>query len=831
MKTLPPTYDPSDHESAALKRWADSGYANPDRLPGAKRRKSFTIAMPPPNVTGELHVGHALDLTTQDILTRWKRMDGFAALWLPGTDHAGIATQILVERALKENHISRYEIGRETFLKHVWQWKERSGTRIVDQIRRMGASCDWTRERFTMDPQLTAAVHQAFLRLYDDGLIYRGERIIHWCPDDRTGISDLEVEFRQESGTLWFIRYPLVDGDQAITVATTRPETMLGDTAVAVHPKDERYAELIGRTVRLPLVDRTIPIVADAAVDRTFGTGAVKVTPAHDQLDFEIGERHRLERVSVIGLDNRMTIEAGEFAGLPVREARTKIVDRLRALGLLVREEPHQHNVAYCSRSNTLIEPVLSKQWFVKTKPLAARALRAIRSRRTSVVPVRYSKLLVDWLKNIRDWNISRQLWWGHRLPIWYCVACDTPVASIAEPRAACAQCGDRAFRQDEDTLDTWFSSGLWTFSTLGWPKQTSDLRRFHPTDVLGTGWDILFFWVARMMMFSTYLLNEAPFRTVYLHGLVRNAAGEKMSKSKGTGVDPLIMADRYGTDALRLALVVGTAPGLDFRMTEDRVAGQRNFCNKLWNINRYVLAQPEPKSKTVRAATLADRWILARLNETARLVSQHLGKFQFGLAVEALQEFLWRDYADWYVEIHKREKNTAVLRHVLRQSLILLHPFAPFISETIWQTFGEKRLLMIEPWPKSRTAAVKTATKKFQEFQRLVVGLRNLKKHGADGQPLTVALRTTDAALIAALANVTIDTVSGETIRLGSASVTAAPNVVAAFRRWRASRTDELQRYLEAKRRLMTNERAPDHVRSQAKDDFSRASRELLDV
>jgi len=830
-KKLSPTYDPKSVEPAVGQRWRRSGYANPDKLPGAKRRKPFSIAMPPPNVTGELHLGHALDITTQDILIRWKRMSGFAALWTPGTDHAGIATQILVERALKENNISRYEIGREVFLKHVWQWKEKYGQRIVDQIQRMGASCDWSREHFTMDSQLSKAVQAAFLQLYRDGLIYRGERVIHWCPDDRTGISDLEVDYREEQGALWFIRYPLASGDGSIIVSTTRPETMLGDTAVAVHPADERYSGRIGQRVRLPLSEREIPIVADRAVDQSFGTGAVKVTPAHDQTDFETGERHKLERLSVIGLDGRMTLEAGEFAGLTTTEARMAIVERLRALGLLEREEPYTHNVAYCSRSNTKIEPLISRQWFVKTRPLAARALAALKSGQTVVVPDRFTKVLTHWLENIRDWNISRQLWWGHRLPIWYCVACDTPVASVSEPTSACKQCGDRAFRQDEDTLDTWFSSGLWTFSTLGWPtKDAKDLKRFHPTSVLGTGWDILFFWVARMMMMSLYLRNEIPFKTIYLHGLVLNEQGKKMSKSKGTGVDPLPMADKYGTDALRLSLVVGTAPGLDFRMSEQKIAGQRNFCNKLWNISRYVVSQPTPPVKTIKAESLADRWILARLNETTRTVTRHLEKFQFGLAAEVLQEFIWKDFADWYVEIHKVEKNTAMLRRVLRQSLILLHPFAPFISEAVWRAVGEPELLMIEPWPKISSASG-SAARGFSKFQRLVIGLRNIRLHGNANRPLTVGVSTGDPDLVSRLAGVTIARQSGQFVTIAGAKVSAPADVIQRFSDWRTREREQLTRYIAGKQKLASNEKAPAHIREQANNDLHTAEEQLAEL
>ncbi len=845
MPNLPKTYDPQSVEAPIYQRWLKSGFFNPDKLPKSKRRKPFSISMPPVNVTGELHLGHSLFLTTQDILIRWKRMAGFATLWLPGTDHAGIATQILVERALKENGISRYEIGREKFLKHVWAWKERYGERIVNQVKRMGASCDWSREHFTMDPALTRAVQAAFLKLYNDGLIYRGERVIHWCVEDQTGISDLEVDHREEQGTLWFVKYPLTDGRGHVTVATTRPETMLGDTAVAVHPDDRRYQTLVGKTVRLPIASREIPIIADQAVDKDFGTGAVKVTPAHDAADFEIAQRHQLRALSVIGTHGAMTRAAGQdFEGLPVSQARDLVVQMLKEGGWLERHEPYSHNLAYCSRSNTPIEPLLSKQWFVKTKPLAAKALAAIKAKKTAIVPDRFTKVLIRWLENIRDWNISRQLWWGHRIPIWYCVACDTPIASIKEPRTKCKRCGDNAYRQDEDSLDTWFSSGLWTFSTLGWPEKAKDLKRFHPTSLLGTAWDILFFWVARMMMFSLYFLKAVPFRTVYLHGLVLDEHGRKMSKSKGTGVDPLVMIDRYGTDALRLSLVIGVSSGLDFRMSEAKIAGQRNFCNKLWNVSRYVLAQPPPSARGGADAkrrgggsTLADKWILARLNNVTGEVTQHLEKYQFGLAVEALQQFIWNDFADWYVEIHKVEKNTAVLRHVLQQSLILLHPFAPFVTEAIWSALGEKQLLMIESWPKTRkaTAGNRTLIVKFKNFQRLVAGLRNMKLHGNDNKPLVVEWsQGADKNLISRLSGIEFGEVRQDKFKVTIANNTfliTDVRVADAFSDWRARQSAELHSYIFHKEKLANNNKAPAQVREQARIDLTQAKERLAEL
>ncbi|MFH0829504.1 MAG: valine--tRNA ligase [Candidatus Kerfeldbacteria bacterium] len=840
MKTLSKTYDPKAVEVPTYKRWLASGYFDPDKLPNAKKRKPYSIAMPPANVTGELHLGHTLYLTTQDILTRWKRMSGFAALWLPGTDHAGIATQILVERALRENGISRHEIGRKQFLKHVWAWKKRYGSRIVEQIKRMGASCDWSREHFTMGPSLSEAVQSAFLKLYRDDLVYRGERVIHWCVQDQTSISDLEVDYREETGMLWYIRYPILEQEGFITVATTRPETMLGDSAVAVNPKDGRYTELVGKRVKLPITNRVVPIIADASVDASFGTGVVKVTPAHDAADFEIGVRHSLERISVVDTFGKMTAAAGrDFQGLDVLETRGLVVQLLREQGLIEKEESISHSVAYCSRSNTVIEPLISRQWFVKTKPLAKKALAALRSRKTVVVPERFTKVLVRWLADIRDWNISRQLWWGHRIPIWYCIACSEPVASIKEPKTRCTKCGDNAYRQDDDTLDTWFSSGLWTFSTLGWPKKTRDLTRFHPTAVLGTAWDILFFWVARMMMFSLYFTGEVPFKTAYLHGLILDERGKKMSKSKGTGIDPIPMMEKYGTDALRISVIVGTTPGLDFRMSEAKIAGARNFCNKLWNVGRYVLSQSSPPTiggntaKPRGGSTLADRWITAKLNDVASVVSNHLEHCQFSLAIEALQQFLWKDFADWYVEIHKVEKNTVLLRSVLRRFLILLHPFAPFITETLWSAAGEKKLLMIEPWPKVKKAksSDRASVKDFKKFQQLIVGLRNMKLHGNSNKPFTVTGIVKNSELVTRLTGVSFGAVQGEPLRMATTALTVPAEIAQTFNVWRQRERKQLEQYIATKKTLSQNSKAPELIRSQAKTDLVLAEERLAEL
>ena len=576
-------YNPLGVEHPIYKRWEASGYFNPDKLPG-KRTKSFSISMPPPNVTGELHLGHAVGVSVQDILTRFHRMLGEKALWLPGTDHAGIATQIMVERLLQQEGISRHEIGRETFLKHVWAWKKKYGTRITDQIRSLGASCDWSREHFTMDPNLTTAVQKAFIQLFNEGLIYRGERLIHWCPRCQTALSDLEVKHVQEAGHLYYITYG------PFTVATTRPETKVGDTALAVHPDDARYKKYIGKNVtfKTETGELTLPVIADKLVDKEFGTGVVKVTPAHDPADWDMGQRHHLESKQVIGEDNRMTTLAGKYAGMLVTEARDRIMADLQAKGLLQKIEPYTSNTPRCDRCGSILQPLLSKQWFMTMKPLAKPAIAAVKSGKIQIIPKRFDKVYFHWMNNIRDWCISRQLWWGHQIPVWYCrneaeKKC-TPVASVTEPKK-CATCKGVHFVQDQDTLDTWFSSGLWTFSTLGWPKDTKDLKTYHPTSVMETSWDILFFWVARMIMFSLKFRKHVPFKTVYIHGLVLDKHGKKMSKSKGTGIDPLPMAEKYGTDAIRLSLILGTTPGQDFRLSEEKIAGYRRQISGLRNV------------------------------------------------------------------------------------------------------------------------------------------------------------------------------------------------------------------------------------------------------
>lgn len=815
MPELPKTYNPSVVEGEIYRRWEASELFNPDKLPLAKRRKPFTISMPPPNITGELHVGHALGLTIQDLLIRYHRMRGEAALWVPGTDHAAIATQVVVERELRKQGIKRHEIGRQKFLDHVWQWKEKYGRRIVEQTKRMGASADWSRVRFTMDKGLTLAVNTAFKRLYDNGLIYRGERITNWCPICQTSISDLEVDHEQAPGTLWHIAYPLTDGSGSITVATTRPETILGDTAVAVHPDDTRFAGFTGKSVRVPIVDREIPIITDPRVDREFGTGAVKVTPAHDAFDYDLGQKHNLPSIRIIGFDGNITPEAGvEFYGLPAAEARKRVVEKLRQLGVLTKEEDYIHAVALCSRSKTVIEPLISKQWFVKVKPLAQQAMRAVRSGKITIVPERFEKTYFQWMENLHDWNISRQIWWGHRLPVWYRTrgGQEETKVSIASPGPS--------WKQDEDTLDTWFSSGLWTFSTLGWPGRTSDLKRFHPNSVMVAGWDLLFFWIARMIMLSGYLMEQVPFKKVYFTGLVLDEHGQKMSKSKGTGIDPLIMSDKHGTDALRMSLVVGNAPGQDFRLYEKKVEGYRNFANKLWNVARYILAHERPTKKVV-PVTLADRWILFRLSVVAQSVTKSLDTFDFSGAGQSLYDFVWHDFADWYLEASKIHPNAGVLYAVLETTIRLLHPFMPFVTEALWASIRTDDILMGSAWPKIPAAWTKGATeaKIFERLQRTVGALRNFRAHS--GLPSSAPchyiaappyddgalLRTLSGAAVQSSSRLTVDSRYGE-ILLGDVKFQLEKTYIDRYETWRQKERASLENYISGLTGKLANER-----------------------
>ncbi|HEY3111315.1 MAG TPA: valine--tRNA ligase [Chloroflexota bacterium] len=710
-------------EERLYQEWETSGAFTPAVPAGGRAEiEPFTIVIPPPNITGALHHGSAMFVTLQDIMVRWRRMQGRRTLWLPGTDHAGIATQNVVERALASEGKTRFDLGREQFVERVWRWKEQYGSRITEQLKRMGASCDWTRERFTLDPGLSRAVREAFVRLYEQGLIYRGSYIVNWCPRCATVLSDIEVDHVEAQGSLWHVRYP-VEGQPGrfVVVATTRPETMLGDTGVAVHPDDERYAGLIGQRLILPLVNRSIPIVGDDAVEREFGTGAVKVTPAHDPTDYEIGRRHALEMINVMNPDATINENGGVYQGLGRAEARQRVVSDLEAGGYMVKVQPHTHAIAQCSRCDTVLEPRISEQWWVKMPPLAAPAIEAVRDGRIKIVPERFTKMYFDWLENIRDWPISRQLWWGHRIPVWYCDDCGETIVAREDP-SACPKCGHGSLRQDEDVLDTWFSAGLWPFSTLGWPEQTDDLRYFYPTSVLETGWDIIFFWVARMIMFGLEFMGEVPFETVYLHGMVRHEDGSKIEKSNyRPGDDPLDVIEQYGADALRFTLATGSTPGNDLRLSLERVAGNRNFANKLWNAARFVVSATEgiglAPGLAVPAETLAlsDRWIRSRVEATTAEVTRLLEAYNFGEAGRTLYDFTWSELCDWYIEIAKlglrsndagRQRAVAsTLHYVLKRTLALLHPYMPYVTEEIWRHLpeavrGDRALLINAAWP-----------------------------------------------------------------------------------------------------------------------------------
>ncbi|GCE19296.1 valine--tRNA ligase [Dictyobacter kobayashii] len=663
VAALPKAYEPQAVEARWYRFWEEGGYFKPRPNPS---RKPFVISMPPPNVTGALHLGHAITATLEDIMVRYHRMQGDETLWVPGEDHAGIATQTVVERLLAKEGTDRHKVGREAFLERVWQWVQQYKSRIQDQHRRLGASCDWSRERFTLDEGLSKAVREVFVRLYEEGLIYRGERIINWCPFCMSALSDLEVNHVNTPGKLTYVRYPLkpLDGQtggatEYISVATTRPETILGDTGIAVNPKDPRYKDLIGRIAIVPVVEREIPIVADEAVELGFGTGAVKVTPAHDPVDFEIGARHNLPRVQVIGFDARMTSEAGPYMGQDRYEARKNLVADLEKMGLIIKVEDYVVPLGRCQRSDTVVEPLISKQWFIKMMPLATPALNAVKYGQIKIIPERFNKTYFDWLENIHDWCISRQLWWGHRIPVWYCDTCGEMTVS-REDVTACPHCGNTQIRQDEDVLDTWFSSWLWPFSTLGWPDNTADLQRYYPNAVMETGYDIIFFWVARMVMAGIHFMGNAPFSTIYLHGLVRDAKGEKMSKSKSNVVDPLEVMDKFGTDALRFTLATSSTPGNDMKLIDERIVGNRNFANKIWNASRFVLMTTAgisggiPTIDALQPQTLADRWILNRFARLTKSVTRLIDEFQFGEAGRQINDFFWSDYCDWYVEIAK---------------------------------------------------------------------------------------------------------------------------------------------------------------------------------
>jgi len=739
---LPSVYDPAIVEERLYQTWLDGGYFEAPIRPGVK---PFTIVIPPPNITGALHVGHALDNTLIDVLIRWQRMTGRPTLYLPGTDHASIATHARIEDELAEQGTNRYELGRERFLEVAWQWRDKYGSTILQQLRRLGCSCDWSRERFTMDEGLSRAVTEVFCRLYEDGLIYRGDYMVNWCPSCQTVISDIEVEHEEAESHLWHIAYPVEDGSGEILVATTRPETMLGDTAVAVHPQDKRYREFIGRYCVLPVLGRRLPVIADEAVDPEFGSGAVKVTPAHDPDDYEMGRRHDLPSIDVIGPDLIMTADAGKYAGLTRDACRVALVQDLEAAGDLRRTEPYRHAVGTCQRCDAVVEPLVSTQWFVKMRPLATPAAAAVERGHIRVIPERFTRVYLQWLANIRDWCISRQLWWGHRIPAYYCAACQAMTVAREAPEA-CPKCGGRV-EQDADVLDTWFSSGLWPFSTLGWPEDTADVRYFYPTTVLSTGYDILFFWVARMITLGLHFLGERPFEDVLIHGMVRDGQGRKMSKSLGNGIDPLDVVERYGADATRYATVAGVSPGGDTRFSFEKAEGARNFANKLWNASRFVLMNLDPSDPPTLPTLqdqapleLADRWIISRLDAITGQIGSLLAKYEIGEAARHLYEFIWGEFCDWYIELAKirlygqdqaaRRTAQSVLATVLEQVLRLLHPIMPFVTEEIWQALPhEGESIVVAPWPTTEEARRDEAAESEMELVMEVIrAIRNIR-------------------------------------------------------------------------------------------------------
>ena len=736
-KELAKTYDPKGIEERLYTKWMDNGYfhakVNPDKKP-------FTIVMPPPNVTGQLHMGHALDETMQDILIRFKRMQGYEALWQPGTDHAAIATEVKVIDKLKKEGIDKHDIGREEFLKHAWAWKEEYGGKIINQLKKLGASADWERERFTMDEGCSKAVQEVFIKLYEKGYIYKGSRIINWCPVCQTSISDAEVEHEDQDGFFWHINYPIVGEEgRFVEIATTRPETLLGDTAVAVNPEDERYKDLIGKMLKLPLTDREIPVIADEYVDKEFGTGCVKITPAHDPNDFEVGRRHNLEEINIMNDDATINELGGKYAGMDRYEARKAMVADLEELGLLVKVVPHNHSVGTHDRCGTTVEPMIKPQWFVKMDEMAKAAIKALDDGDLKFVPSRFDKTYLHWLENIRDWCISRQLWWGHRIPAYYCDECGEVVVAREMPEK-CPKCGCTHLHQDEDTLDTWFSSALWPFSTLGWPEKTPELEYFYPTDVLVTGYDIIFFWVIRMMFSGIEHTGKAPFNTILIHGLVRDSQGRKMSKSLGNGIDPLEVIDKYGADALRLTLITGNAPGNDMRFYWERVESSRNFANKVWNASRFImmnLDKAEVRDVDVTELTDADKWILSKVNTLAKDVTDNMENYDLGVAVQKIYDFIWEEFCDWYIEMVKprlwNDDNTTkaaalyTLKTVLINSLKLLHPYMPFITEEIFCNLSDEESIMISKWPEYKEEwNFAKEEKAVETIKEAVRGIRN---------------------------------------------------------------------------------------------------------
>lgn len=732
------TYQPKEFEQKLYDFWCENKYfeahPNPDKEP-------FTIVMPPPNITGQLHMGHALNNTVQDIIIRFKRMSGYEALWLPGTDHASIATEVKIVEKLKSEGIDKRELGREGFLKRAWEWKKQYGGTIVNQQKRLGTSCDWSKEAFTMDDNLSRAVLDVFIKLYNKGLIYRGDRIINWCPCCKTALSDAEVEYSEKDSFLWYFKYPVKDSDRFLEIATTRPETMLGDTAVAVNPKDDKFKDLVGKTLVLPLVGREIPVVADDYVEIGFGTGAVKITPAHDPNDFEVGLRHNLEVIRVMDDAGVMNENAGKYCGLGRDDARRIIVEDMQKLGLVSKIEPYKHNVGECYRCKSVVEPIVSKQWFVRMKPLAEPAIKAVKSKKTVFIPQKFEKTYFNWMENIRDWCISRQLWWGHRIPAYYCDDCGETVVSAAKPDK-CPKCGGTSFRQDEDVLDTWFSSALWPFSTLGYPKKTKDLQYFYPTSVLVTAYDIITFWVSRMIFSGIEFTGEVPFSEVLIHGIVRDSQGRKMSKSLGNGVDPLKVIDQFGADTLRFSLATGIAPGSDTRYSEEKMEFCRNFMNKIWNASRFLIMNMEGKElKDISEMRLSpvDKWILSKLNNLIKEVTINLNKYEIGLAAQKLYDFVWSDFCDWYIEAVKpmlygtsdklKVHALSVLNYVLDNALKLLHPFVPFITEEIYSYLNPGKALIVAEWPAyNKKFSYKKDAAVFEGIMSMVKAVRNIR-------------------------------------------------------------------------------------------------------
>ena len=781
-KELAKIYEPNEVEDRIYKFWLDGGFFHAEV---DESKEPYTIVIPPPNITGQLHMGHALDQTLQDILIRTKRMQGYSALWMPGTDHASIATEAKIVEAMRKEGISKDDLGRDKFLERAWEWKEKYGGTIISQLKKLGSSCDWERERFTLDEGCSKAVREVFVTLYEKGLIYRGERIINWCPHCKTSISDAEVSYDEHDGNFWHLRYPLSDGSGYVELATTRPETMLGDTAVAVHPEDERYKDIIGKTVILPLLNKEIPVVADEYVEMDFGTGVVKITPAHDPNDFEVGLRHNLPVINVMTDDAKMTDDCGKYAGMDRYEARRAIVADLEEGGYLVKVEPMKHNVGSCYRCNSVVEPRISKQWFVKMEPLAKPAVKAVKDGDITLIPSRFEKTYYNWMENIKDWCISRQLWWGHRIPAWYCADCGEVIVSRDEP-TVCPKCNGTHLSQDEDTLDTWFSSALWPFSTLGWPEETPEYKYFYPTNTLVTGYDIIFFWVARMIFSGLAYTDKVPFDTVLFHGIVRDSQGRKMSKSLGNGIDPLVEIERYGADALRFTLATGNSPGNDMRYSPERVEASRNFANKIWNAARFVLMnldENEPAPYIPEDLALEDKWILSKYNDVVAAVTQNLDKYELGLAVSKLYDFIWDVFCDWYIEIAKirlngedeKAKKTvkAVLVYVFSNTLKLLHPFMPFITEEIWQTLphvGES--VMVSEWPVySEELNFAEAAEKFEKVMAAVKAIRNRRAemNVPPSRKALLCVETAEKDVFSAASPVLMRLASGSSVEVGA--------------------------------------------------------------